>query len=123
MSFVVPKDKWGGKKEVSLLSAKRDEKVWKRIVEVQGVIRGKEGMAVDEWKFEKKQVEGFRYRMEDALRSVTKVAVREARVKEIKNEVVNSEKLKVRVPSSILIVIMKRFTEPYIIPPSGTFRR
>jgi len=42
-----------------------------------------------------KQVEGFRYRMEDGLRAVTKAAVREARIKEIKNEVVNSEKLKV----------------------------
>jgi ATP-dependent RNA helicase DDX56/DBP9 len=51
---------------------------------------------VKEYKFDLKQVEGFRYRMEDGLRSVTKAAVREARIKEIKNEVVNSEKLKVK---------------------------
>ncbi|KAI9612328.1 hypothetical protein KEM48_004230 [Puccinia striiformis f. sp. tritici PST-130] len=40
------------------------------------------------------QVEGFRYRMEDGLRAVTKAAIREARIKEIKNEILNSTKLK-----------------------------
>jgi ATP-dependent RNA helicase DDX56/DBP9 len=38
---------------------------------------------------------GFRYRMEDALRSVTPKAVKEARIKELKAEVLNSGKLKV----------------------------
>jgi hypothetical protein len=42
------------------------------------------------------QVDGFRYRMEDALRGVTRATIREARVREIKNEVVNSDRLKVR---------------------------
>lgn len=40
------------------------------------------------------QVDGFRYRVEDALRLVTRVSVREARLKEIKSELLNSEKLK-----------------------------
>ncbi|KAI5475414.1 ATP-dependent rna helicase dbp9 [Pseudohyphozyma bogoriensis] len=99
LSFVVPKDKWGKVRQegVVLETAKRDESVWKRIVERNGGLwgetEGKEGR-IREWKFDQKQVEGFRYRMEDGLRSVTKAAVREARVKEIKNEVVNSEKLK-----------------------------
>lgn len=35
------------------------------------------------------------------MRSVTKQAVREARLKEIKQELLNSEKLKVGEPSSI----------------------
>lgn len=39
------------------------------------------------------QVEGFRYRVEDALKSVTKNTVREARIKEIKQEILASEKL------------------------------
>lgn len=39
---------------------------------------------------------GFKYRMEDALRSVTGKAVKEARIKELKTEVLNSGKLKVR---------------------------
>lgn len=94
MSFVVPRELWGLKRknDVCLETAKRDESVWKRIEKEQSG-RGGE---VKEWKFDPKQVEGFRYRMEDGLRSVTKAAVREARIKEIKNEVVNSEKLKVR---------------------------
>ncbi|CAG8556066.1 17613_t:CDS:10, partial [Acaulospora colombiana] len=37
---------------------------------------------------------GFRYRMQDAYRSVTGKAVKEARIKELKNEVLNSGKLK-----------------------------
>lgn len=96
MSFVVPRELWGLKRknDVCLETAKRDESVWKRIEKEQSG-RGGE---VKEWKFDPKQVEGFRYRMEDGLRSVTKAAVREARIKEIKNEVVNSEKLKVRPP-------------------------
>jgi ATP-dependent RNA helicase DDX56/DBP9 len=40
------------------------------------------------------QVEGFRYRVEDALRSVTGASVKEARLKDIKSEILNSEKLK-----------------------------
>jgi ATP-dependent RNA helicase DDX56/DBP9 len=41
-------------------------------------------------------VERFRYRCQDALNSVTETTVREARVKDIKQELLNSEKLKVR---------------------------
>lgn len=95
LSFIVPRELWGKhkKNDVSLLTAKRDESVWRRIEKAQN---GKGG-EVKEYKFDMKQVEGFRYRMEDGLRSVTKAVVREARIKEIKNEVVNSEKLKVRV--------------------------
>lgn len=45
--------------------------------------------------FDMKFVDSFRYRAEDALRAVTRAAVKEARVKEIKAEILNSEKLKV----------------------------
>ncbi|XP_047425240.1 probable ATP-dependent RNA helicase DDX56 [Mugil cephalus] len=44
--------------------------------------------------FKMDEIEGFRYRCRDAMRSVTKQAVREARLKEIKQELLNSEKLK-----------------------------
>lgn len=40
------------------------------------------------------EIEAFRYRCRDAMRSVTKQAVKEARLKEIKQELLNSEKLK-----------------------------
>jgi ATP-dependent RNA helicase DDX56/DBP9 len=98
LSFVVPKSKWGpshqkGGFDTSLKSAKADEKVWRRIEREQ---RGN-GVGPDqlqEYRFDMTQVEGFRYRMEDGLRSVTRAYVREARIKEIKNEVLNSDKLK-----------------------------
>ena len=50
-----------------------------------------------EYVFDKKQVDGFRYRMEDALRAVTRYTIREARLKEIKQEILTSDKLKVGV--------------------------
>ncbi|GAA5923001.1 hypothetical protein JCM3775_006220 [Rhodotorula graminis] len=92
LSFIVPRDQWGKQKknDVSLETARYDEKVWARIEKAQ---RAK-AQEIKEYRFDLKQVEGFRYRMEDGLRSVTKAAVREARIKEIKNEVLNSEKLK-----------------------------
>lgn len=40
------------------------------------------------------EIEGFRYRARDVLRSITSIAIKEARIKEIKNELLNSEKLK-----------------------------
>ncbi|PIN13038.1 RNA helicase [Handroanthus impetiginosus] len=42
----------------------------------------------------KNAVESLRYRAEDVARSVTKVAVRESRARDLRNEILNSEKLK-----------------------------
>ncbi|XP_024252976.1 probable ATP-dependent RNA helicase DDX56 isoform X2 [Oncorhynchus tshawytscha] len=50
--------------------------------------------ALKPYGFKMEEIEGFRYRCRDAMRSVTKQAVREARLKEIKQELLNSEKLK-----------------------------
>lgn len=44
--------------------------------------------------FNTKELDSFRYRVEDTLRSVTQVAVRELRSAEIRREILNSEKLK-----------------------------
>lgn len=44
--------------------------------------------------FRMEEIDGFRYRARDAMRAVTSVAVREARLKEIKAEMMNSQKLK-----------------------------
>ena len=46
------------------------------------------------FQFRMSELDGFRYRARDAWRSVTKIAVREARLKEIKQELLNSTKLK-----------------------------
>lgn len=45
------------------------------------------------YEFALEQVEGFRYRSRDAWRAVTRIAVREARLKEIKQELLNCKKL------------------------------
>ena len=93
LSFVVPRDQWGKNKVVGCLeSAKKDEEVFARIEREQGA----RGSQIKEYKFDMKQVEAFRYRMEDALRAVTRSAIKEARIKELKTEILNSDKLKVR---------------------------
>jgi len=92
LSFVVPSDQWGKNKVVGgVPSAKSDETVFARIEKEQAA----RGSKVKEYQFDMKQVEAFRYRMEDALRAVTRNAIKEARVKELKTEILNSDKLKV----------------------------
>lgn len=92
LSFVVPRSQWGKSKDVGYVpSAKRDEMRFARIEQQQAA----RGCKIKEYNFDMKQVEAFRYRMQDALRSVTRTAVREARLKELKSEILNSEKLKV----------------------------
>lgn len=44
-----------------------------------------------------KVIEGFRYRVEDVLSSITRSSVKHARLQEIKAELLNSEKLKVSI--------------------------
>lgn len=74
---------------LSLPSAKRDEQIFERI-------KSEAAGDVKEWDWggRKAEVEGFRYRMEDALRSVTKKGIQEARREEVRRELLNSEKLK-----------------------------
>ena len=45
--------------------------------------------------FKMDEIEGFRYRARDAMRAVTRIAVKETRIKEIRSEILNSEALKV----------------------------
>ncbi|EGV62242.1 ATP-dependent DNA/RNA helicase [Yamadazyma tenuis] len=90
LSFVIPDKEFGKHKVASLKTAKRDEKILARIVKQQT----KSGFELKPYQFDIKQVEGFRYRSEDAFRAVTQTAIREARVKELKQELINSDKLK-----------------------------
>ncbi|KAL1509910.1 hypothetical protein ABEB36_004574 [Hypothenemus hampei] len=46
------------------------------------------------YQFNLSEVEAFKYRAKDAWKAVTKIAVREARLKEIKQEIFNCQKLK-----------------------------
>jgi ATP-dependent RNA helicase DDX56/DBP9 len=90
LSFVIPKELYGKHKPTSIASARHNEAVLEKITKRQA----KKGKEVKPYHFDMKQVDVFRYRMSDALRAVTRAAVREARAKELKQELLKSEKLK-----------------------------
>ncbi|KAI2626461.1 DEAD-domain-containing protein [Hypoxylon sp. NC1633] len=90
LSFVIPKEKFRKHMPTSVETAENDEKVLTKIMKQQS----KQGHEVKPYSFDMKAVEAFRYRMNDALRAVTKVAVREARLRELKQELLKSESLK-----------------------------
>lgn len=90
MSFVVPSELYRKHKPTTIESAKDDEKVLAKIVKHQA----KKGKEVKPYNLDMKQVDAFRYRMGDALRAVTRIAIREARTRELRQELMKSEKLK-----------------------------
>lgn len=90
LSFIVPQDLYGRHKPTSISSTKHDEKILARIITRQA----KKGKQVTDYNFDMDQVSAFRYRVNDAMRAITKASVREARTREIKQELLKSEKLK-----------------------------
>lgn len=90
LSFVVPQDKFRKHMPTSIETAENDEKVLGKIIKQQA----KRGQEVKPYSFDMNAVEAFRYRMNDALRAVTKVSIREARLRELKQELLKSESLK-----------------------------
>ncbi|KAH7131428.1 P-loop containing nucleoside triphosphate hydrolase protein [Dactylonectria estremocensis] len=90
LSFVVPKELYRKHMPTSTATAEKDEKVMAKVVRQQA----KRGKEVKPYNFNMEQVDPFRYRMNDALRAVTKVAIREARTRELRQELLKSEKLK-----------------------------
>lgn len=55
------------------------------------------GAEIKPYKFEKKNIEGFKYRVQDALKSISKSVIKNARIEEIRREILNSEKLQVSI--------------------------
>ncbi|CEI87261.1 Putative ATP-dependent RNA helicase DBP9 [Rhizopus microsporus] len=90
LSFVVTKDLVEDRKDVGRGKGVHDEAVYERVKKQQEA----KNAELKPYSFEKKNVSGFKYRVEDALKAVNKVAIKEARIKEIKQEILNSEKLK-----------------------------
>ncbi|KAJ5905645.1 ATP-dependent RNA helicase dbp9 [Penicillium subrubescens] len=90
LSFVIPADQYGKHKPTSTPTARNDETVVSKIIKRQAKV----GNEVKPYHFEMAQVDAFRYRMTDALRAVTRLAVQEARAREIRQELIKSEKLK-----------------------------
>lgn len=90
LSFVVPAEHYRKHKSTTISSAEHDEEILDKITKHQQ----KKGKEVKPYHFDMKQVDAFRYRMSDALRAVTRIAIREARTRELRQELLKSEKLK-----------------------------
>ena len=89
LSFIVPKDLHGKHKYTTIPSTRHDERVLEKIKARQAA----KGRELLDYNFDMSQVEGFRYRHADALKAVTPNKIREARSREIKAELLRSEKL------------------------------
>ncbi|OQN96400.1 hypothetical protein B0A48_17652 [Cryoendolithus antarcticus] len=89
LSFYVPAELFRKHRPTSILQCQYDEKVLARITAHQE----KHGAKLEEWQFDMEKLTGFRYRLTDALRAVTRIAIREARTKELRQELINSTKL------------------------------
>lgn len=90
LSFVVTKEFVQDNKDVARGKNVDDEVVFDRVEKQQT----EKGAELKTYSFEQKNVAGFKYRVEDALKAVNKLSIKEARIKEIKREILNSEKLK-----------------------------
>ncbi|KAG8854584.1 ATP-dependent DNA/RNA helicase [Tulasnella sp. 330] len=109
LSYVVPLDQVGKGDALNFsTTSSLDGVVFTQIEEEQRV----RGSKVQEYKFDMKQVEAFQYRTDDALRSVTKNAVREARLKELKTELLNSSKLQAHFEDNPLDLEYLRHDKP-----------
>uniref|UniRef100_A0A7M4FZY0 RNA helicase n=1 Tax=Crocodylus porosus TaxID=8502 RepID=A0A7M4FZY0_CROPO len=76
--------------------------------------------AIQLYQFHMEEIEGLRYRCRDAMRSVTKQAIKEARLRDIKEELLNSEKLKTYFednPRDLHLLRHDRPLHPAIIKP------
>ena len=89
-SFAVPRALHGKHKPTSIKSTENDEEILAEIAKHQQ----SKGQVITDYQFDMAQVDSFRYRMNDALRAVTANAVREARTRELRQELINSDKLK-----------------------------
>ena len=90
LSFVIPSDLYHKHPPTSFPSTQHDEEVLEQISKHQL----KKGKELKPYHFDMRQVDAFRYRMNDALRAVTRIAIREARTRELRQELLKSEKLK-----------------------------
>lgn len=93
LSFSVPKELYRKHKPTSIPQCANDDAVLNDVQEEVAKLGGKDA-EVKEWQFDMKKLEGFRYRFTDALKGVTRIAIREARTRELRNELLASEKLK-----------------------------
>ena len=90
LSFVIPKHLYRNDKATSIPSCEKDEDSLATITADQERL----GHIIQPYNIDMDKLAGFRYRMIDALKAVTQLAVRQARTRELRQELLNSEKLK-----------------------------
>ncbi|KAJ8612076.1 hypothetical protein MRB53_037627 [Persea americana] len=87
---VIPPEEYRKHKPTSLESTKNDVTVLAAITSAQETA----GTEIQPYRFDMDKLAGFAYRVASALKTVSPGAVREARVKELRQELLRSEKLK-----------------------------
>jgi ATP-dependent RNA helicase DDX56/DBP9 len=90
LSFYVPHENYRKHKPTSIPQSEHDETVLSQIETSQA----KKGHEIKEWNLNWTNLSPFRYRLADALRNITRIAVREARTSELRSELLKSEKLR-----------------------------
>jgi ATP-dependent RNA helicase DDX56/DBP9 len=90
LSFYIPTENYRKHKPTSIPQCAHDATVLSAIEASQS----KKGHEIQEWALNWSNLAPFRYRLADALRSITRIAVREARTTELRAELVKSEKLR-----------------------------
>ena len=90
LSFAVPAPQHGRHKPTAIASTARDETVLAAIARHQA----RRGAHLQPYVFDPALVRSFRYRADDALRAVTRTAIREARTRELRHELLTSDRLK-----------------------------
>ncbi|CDR88696.1 probable ATP dependent RNA helicase of the DEAD-box family [Sporisorium scitamineum] len=91
LSFIVPTSEVGRSKYLFCPTTARDEAMFKLLTRPSS--HSLLGGGLQEWNYDSSSVAGFRYRVTDTLKSITKATIREARVKELKHEILTSSKL------------------------------
>lgn len=71
-----------------------ENKLFEQVEKELSTNAGEGGACFKPYQFKMNEIEGFRYRAKDAMQAVTRTAIREARLKEIRQELLNSQKLK-----------------------------
>jgi len=80
----------GGATGIAITFVTPDE--WDLMDTIENSVK-EHGYEIKPYAFNLRAIDKFRYRVEDQMRSVTKIAVRDARIREIKSELLNSDKL------------------------------
>jgi ATP-dependent RNA helicase DDX56/DBP9 len=81
---------------ISFITSEQDM----QILDLTRAEQQKLGRVINDYAFDLALLDGYRYRMNDALRAVTRAVIKDTQMAELKAELANSEKLKTILPSS-----------------------